>query len=115
MLVNSDNDVLVAKRLEGRQINAIFTFHIGAPFSVLNGSDPAGTLAGINALTGDGIRPNVYTKLDMSRMSVAELYAINQQLLQQALATAQANFSALPTGACVAGLLPGMPLNNLLF
>jgi hypothetical protein len=106
---------LVGKLLGGWQINTTFTFQSGAPFSVLNGLDPAGTLAGINALTGDGIRPNVYTNLDVSRMKVEDLYVINQQLLQQALATAQANFSALPPGACVPGNLPGVPLNNLLF
>lgn len=111
----SGRDGLIRELLAGWQVNTSFTFQRGAPFSVLNGLDPAGTLVGINALTGDGIRPNVYTRLDVSRMSVAQLYAINQQLLHQALATAQANFSALPPGACLPGLLPGTPLNDLLF
>lgn len=97
------------------QINTYFTFQSGAPFSVLNGLDPAGALSGINALTGDAIRPNVYTNLDVSRMTVADLYAINQQLRNQALATAQANFNALPPGACIPGSLPGTSLNNMLF
>lgn len=105
----------VGKLLGGWQVNSNFTFQSGAPFSVLNGLDPAGALAGINALVGDAIRPNVYTDLDVSRMTVAELFAINQQLRNQALATAQANFNALPAGPCVPGLLPGAPLNNLLF
>jgi hypothetical protein len=105
----------IGRLLGGWQVNTSFTFQSGAPFSVLNGSDPAGALAGIDAFAGNGIRPNVYTKVDVSRMSVAELYTINQQLLHQALATAQANFNALPTGPCIPGLLPGTPLNDLLF
>ncbi len=103
------------KLLGGWQVNSNFTFQSGAPFSVLNGLDPAGALAGINALVGDAIRPNVYTNLDVSRMTVTELFVINQQLRSQALATAQANFNALPAGPCVAGLLPGTALNNTLF
>ena len=103
------------KLLGGWQVNSNFTFQSGAPFSVLNGLDPAGALAGINALVGDAIRPNVYTDLDVSRLTVTQLYVINQQLRNQALATAQANFSALPSGMCVEGFLPGAPLNNTLF
>ena len=80
---------------------------------MLNGLDPAGALAGI--LGGDAIRPNVYTNLDVSRMTVAELFAINQQLRNQAFATALANFNALPPGPCITGLLPGGSLNNTLF
>ncbi|HEX6278900.1 MAG TPA: TonB-dependent receptor plug domain-containing protein, partial [Pyrinomonadaceae bacterium] len=107
----------VGKVLGGWQVNSNFTFQSGAPFSVLNGLDPAGALAGINALVGDAIRPNVYTNLDVSRMTVNELYSINQQLRAQALATAQANFIALGplVGACTPGPLPGSPLNNTLF
>jgi len=103
----------VGRLLGGWQLNTYFTFQSGAPFSVLNGLDPAGALAGI--LGGDAIRPNVYTNLDVSRMTVAELYAINQQLRNQAFATALANFNALPPGTCIAGLLPGGSLNNTLF
>src|SRR5262249_5230943 len=110
-----EREDLVGKLFGGWQINTNLTFQSGAPFSVLNGQDPAGALAGISALGGDSIRPNVYTNLDVSRMSVPQLYAINQQLLHQALTTAEANFSALPARACVPGLLPGTPLNNLLF
>lgn len=108
----------VGKLLGGWQVNSNFTFQSGAPFSVLNGLDPAGALAGINALVGDAIRPNVYTNLDVSRMTVTELFILNQQLRNQAVATAQANFAALPPlmgQPCVPGLLPGAPLNNLLF
>jgi len=48
-------------------------------------------------------------------MTVAELYFINQKLRNQALATAQANFNAVPPGPCVPGLLAGASLNNTLF
>jgi hypothetical protein len=106
---------LAGQLVRGWQISAVVTLQSGAPFSVLNGSDPAGGLAGIDALVGDVIRPNVYTNLNVSKMSVAELYATNQRLRNQALATAAANFNALPPGACVEGFLPGAPLNNLLF
>jgi hypothetical protein len=108
---------LVGKLLGGWQVNSNFTFQSGAPFSVLNGLDPAGALAGINALVGDAIRPNVYTDLDVSRLTVTQLYVINQQLRDQALATAQANFTALGplVGACAPGPLVGSPLNNTLF
>jgi hypothetical protein len=105
----------VGQLIRGWQVSTIITLQSGAPFSVLNGSDPAGALDGIDALVGEAIRPNVYTNLDVSRMSVAELYAANQQLRNQALATAAADFSALPPGPCVPGTLPGTPLNNLLF
>lgn len=101
--------------LGGWQVSTIVTLQSGAPFSVLNGSDPAGAQAGIDVLGGVSVRPNVYTNLDVSHMSVAELYTLNQKLRNQALATAAANFNALPPGPCVPGMLPGAPLNNLLF
>lgn len=70
---NRSRDGWVGKLLGGWQVNTSFTFQSGAPFSVLNGSDPSGALAGINTLVGDAIRPNVYTNLDVSRITVAEL------------------------------------------
>ena len=97
----------LGKLLGGWQVSTIIAAQSGTPFSVLNGSDPAGV--------GTGIRPNIYTNLDVSHMSVAELYSIDQQLRRQALATAAANFSALLPGPCAPGMLPGTPLNNLLF
>jgi len=101
--------------LGGWQVSTIVTLQSGAPFSVLNGSDPAGEQAGIDVLAGVSVRPNVYTNLDVSHMSVAELYTLNQKLRNQALATAAANFNALPPKPCVPGMLPGAALNNLLF
>jgi len=99
--------------LGGWQINGFFTFQSGAPFTVLNGSDPAGALSGINTLVGDAIRPNVYTNLDVSKMSVGQLQAIDQGLRAQAIAQAQAIFAPLVNPP--AGPLPGPALPNTLF
>lgn len=61
--------------LGGFQINSFFTVQSGAPFTVLNGSDPAGALSGIADLVGNSIRPNVVTNLDLSSMSIPEIRA----------------------------------------
>ena len=54
-------------------MSSFFTFQSGAPFTVLNGSDPTGALAGIDGLVGNAIRPNLNTDLDLSSMTVEEL------------------------------------------
>lgn len=105
----------VGKILGGWQVNSGFTFQSGAPFTPLNGSDPSGALSGINALVGDAIRPNVYTNLNVSRMTTAELFAINVQLRNQAIAQATQIFNALPPGPCAPGLLGGSALPFTLF
>lgn len=99
--------------LGGWQINGFFTFQSGAPFTVLNGSDPAGTLSGINTLVGDAIRPNVFTNLDVSRMTVSELFGIDQGLRAQAILRAQQIFASLANPQ--PGPLPGPPLPFTLF
>lgn len=99
--------------LGGWQINGFFTFQSGAPFTVLNGSDPTGALSGINTLVGDAIRPNVFTNLDVSRMTVQELFAFDQALRAQAIAQATTIFNSIPNK--VAGPLPGPALPNTLF
>jgi hypothetical protein len=63
----------IGRLLGGWQVNSNFTFQSGAPFTVLNGSDPTGALAGINSLVGDAIRPNLNTTLDVSSMNIIEL------------------------------------------
>ena len=68
--------------LGGWQINSFFTFQSGAPFTVLNGSDPTGALSGIAGLVGDAIRPNVITTLNISGMSIEELYAVRNTLFR---------------------------------
>ncbi len=66
-------DSVVGKIFGGWQVNSAFTFQSGAPFTVLNGSDPTGALAGIDGLVGSAIRPNVATDMDLSSMTVAEI------------------------------------------
>ncbi len=100
---------LVGKLLGGWQINSFFNFQTGAPLTALNGSDPAG------ASVSTAIRPNVFTNLDVSRMTVAQLYLINQQQRELAIAQAQQIFNGLPSGPCVSGWLPGPPLPFTLF
>ncbi|HJZ83288.1 MAG TPA: hypothetical protein VKD91_23165, partial [Pyrinomonadaceae bacterium] len=55
------------KVLGGWQLNSIFTFQSGAPFTVTLGSDPF--------VTGNPIRPNLNTTLDLSRMTIPEILA----------------------------------------
>ena len=75
--------------LGGWQVNGFFTFQSGAPFTVLNGSDPAGALSGINTLVGDAIRPNVNTTLPLSTMTVPEIIAAGGASLFQRITAAQ--------------------------
>ncbi len=99
----------IGKLFGGWQLNSFFNFQSGAPLTALNGSDPAG------ASLATSIRPNVFTNLDVSRMSVAELFLINQQQRSQAIAQAQQLFDSLPAGPCVPGWLPEAPLPFTLF
>ena len=61
------------KLLGGWQLASTFTFQSGSPFSVLNGADPTGALAGIDGLVGSSIRPMWNTDLDVSKMSIDEI------------------------------------------
>src|SRR5207244_2961283 len=51
----------------GWQLNSIFTFQSGAPFTVALGSDPF--------QSGNPIRPNLNTNLDPSSMTISEILA----------------------------------------
>ncbi len=62
---------LVGKVLGGWQVNGFLTLQSGAPFTVLNGSDPGGIVTG--NLVGTSIRPFLNTTLDLSRMTVREV------------------------------------------
>jgi Carboxypeptidase regulatory-like domain len=66
---------VVGHLLGGWQVNAFFTLQSGAPFTVLNGSDPTGALSGISGLVGDAIRPNFNTTLDLSGMTIPDILA----------------------------------------
>lgn len=58
----------VGRVLGGLQINSFFTFQSGAPFTVLlGGMDSVGT--------GNPIRPNLNTTLDVSSMTISEIRA----------------------------------------
>ncbi|HEY8225041.1 MAG TPA: TonB-dependent receptor [Pyrinomonadaceae bacterium] len=75
--------------LGGWQLNGFFTFQSGAPFTVLNGSDPAGALSGINSLVGDAIRPNLATNLPLSTMTIPEILAAGGASVFQRITAAQ--------------------------
>jgi hypothetical protein len=51
----------------GWQLNSFFTLQSGAPFTVTLGSDPTGS--------GNPIRPNLNTNLDLSSMTISEILA----------------------------------------
>lgn len=76
----------VGKVLGGFQLNSFFTFQSGAPFTALNGADPAGALSGIAGLVGTAIRPNLNTTVDVSSMRVEDLFAIRTTLFTQVTA-----------------------------
>ena len=62
--------------LGGWQVNSAFSLQSGAPFTPLNGSDPTGALSGIDTLVGNAIRPNLISTLNLSGMSVEQLFAL---------------------------------------
>jgi len=64
---------LLGKILGGWQANGFLTLQSGAPFGVLNGSDPGGVVLG--NLVGTSIRPFLNTTLNLSSMSVREIQA----------------------------------------
>ncbi len=79
----------VGRILGGWQFNSSFTFQSGAPFTVLNGSDPTGALSGINSLVGDAIRPNLNTNQKVSSMNVIELLQAGGASLFRRLGTGE--------------------------
>jgi hypothetical protein len=68
-----DQGTVLGRILGGWQVNSAFTLQSGAPFTVLNGSDPTGALAGIDGLVGSAIRPNINTDLELHKMTVPEI------------------------------------------
>jgi hypothetical protein len=72
-LVRQQHGVL-AKLLGGWQVSPFITLQSGAPFTALDGADPGFRLSGIDSLVGNAIRANTATGLDLSRMSVQELF-----------------------------------------
>ena len=70
-----DQQGFVGHFLGGWQMNAFFTFQDGSPFTVLQGTDPAGALSGISGLVGNAIRPNINTTLPLGSMSIEDIRA----------------------------------------
>lgn len=66
---------VLGRALGGFQINSFFTIQSGAPFTVLNGDDPAGALNGIDGLVGNAIRANVVSNTDLSSFSIPQILA----------------------------------------
>ncbi|MGB8507537.1 MAG: carboxypeptidase regulatory-like domain-containing protein [Pyrinomonadaceae bacterium] len=110
-----DQRGVVGHLLGGWQMNAFLSFQSGAPFTVLNGSDPTSTIAGISGAIGVATRANVITGLDVSQMSVEELYrqrgtpGVNGNLLFQTLRPGQR------VGNAGRNLLRADGINNLDF
>ena len=65
----------------GWQLNSFFTFQSGAPFTVTLGSDPASS--------GNPIRPNLNTNLDLSSMTISEILAAGGANLFRGLSPGQ--------------------------
>ena len=65
----------------GWQLNSFFTFQSGAPFTVTLGSDPTGS--------GNPIRPNLNTNLDLSSMTISEILAAGGANLFRGLSPGQ--------------------------
>jgi hypothetical protein len=63
----------LGKLLGGFQVNSFFTVQSGAPFTVLNGNDPAGALLGIDGLVGNAIRPNLATTTRLNTLTIPEI------------------------------------------
>ncbi|MBA2355460.1 MAG: TonB-dependent receptor [Acidobacteria bacterium] len=78
-------DSLIGKIFGGFQVSSGFTLQSGAPFTVLNGLDLSGALAGIDGLVGNAIRPNINTDLQLSKMTIPEIIAAGGSSLFRAL------------------------------
>jgi hypothetical protein len=95
-----------ARLLGGWQVGSFFTLQSGSPFSVLNGADPTGALAGIDGLVGNAIRPNLNTTLDVSKMTIEEILAAGGASLFRQLC-------GNPTATCPGERVGNVPRNSL--
>jgi Carboxypeptidase regulatory-like domain len=112
----SDQKGLTGHVLGGWQLNSNFNFQSGAPFSPLNPSDISGTLGGLASAIGIATRANVNTNLDVSNMSVEQLFALRGVVSS---ATGNALFSSLQPGQRIGNagrnILRADGLNNVDF
>lgn len=93
--------------LGGWQLNGFLTLQSGAPFGVLNGTDPGGLVLG--NIVGTSIRPFLNTTLDLSRMQVREIQAAGGASLFRA-----ANVNA-PAGNAGRNILRANGINRVDF
>jgi outer membrane receptor protein involved in Fe transport len=84
-----DQNGFMGHVLGGWQLNSQFTLQSGSPFTPLNGSDPAATLASISSLVGNAIRPNLNTNLNLSSMSVEDILRAGGRSLFTTITAAQ--------------------------
>ena len=96
----------LGKVLGGWHLNSSFTIQSGSPFSVLNGADPTGAVAGIDALVGNPVRPNLNTTLDISSMTIDEIKAAGGASLFRALC-------GNPSPTCAGERVGNVPRNVL--
>jgi hypothetical protein len=95
-----DQAGVVGKILGGWQVSSFFTFQSGAPFTVLNGTDPLGALAGIDGLVGNAIRPNINTDLQLSKMTIPEILAAGGASLFSRVCGGANNFAQAQANNC---------------
>jgi Carboxypeptidase regulatory-like domain len=95
---------VVGKILGGWQVSSFFTFQSGAPFTVLNGSDPLGALAGIDGLVGNAIRPDINSDLELSKMTIPEILAAGGSSLFTRLCGGATTFAAAQANNCTRGV-----------
>jgi outer membrane receptor protein involved in Fe transport len=111
-----DQKGFAGRVLGGWQLNSNFNFQSGAPFSPLNNADISGTLGGLASAIGIATRANVNTTLDVSRMSVEELFALRGTVSST---TGNALFRALQPGERIGNagrnILRADGLNNVDF
>ena len=105
----------VGRILGGWQINSNFNFQSGAPFSALNPSDISGTLGGLASAIGIATRPNVATNINMSGMSVEQLFALRGTVNASGNALFRALVNGQRIGDAGRNILRSDGLNNVDF
>ena len=111
----SEQKGLAGHVLGGWQLNSNFNFQSGAPFSPLNPSDISGTLGGLASAIGIATRANVNTNLDISRMSVEELFALRGTVNSSGNALFRALVAGQRVGNAGRNILRADGLNNVDF
>jgi hypothetical protein len=96
----------IGRLLGGWQVNGVVTLQSGSPFTVLNGSDPTGAIAGIDGLVGNSIRPNLNTDLDITHMTIEELRAAGGASLFKTLC-------GMPSATCAGERVGNVGRNTL--